>query len=101
MRYIASLCFRFGMIWLGSILSLLTCFAWAFEPSPAGGGCLEVSKPGGYAFVENHDDFDGERARWLKDASGNGHTLTDVDLAYFHVRSRGKLPTLWGKIKKR
>ena len=45
--------------------------------------------------------FDGERARWLKDASGNGHTLTDVDVAYFHVRSRGKLPTLWGKIKKR
>ena len=45
--------------------------------------------------------FDGGRAGWLKDASGNGHTLTDVDLAYFHVRSRGKLPTLWGKIKKR
>ena len=45
--------------------------------------------------------FDGRRAEWLKDASGNGHTLTDVDLAYFHVRSRGKLPTLWGKIKKR
>ena len=39
-------------------LSLPTCFAWAFEPSPAGGGCLEVSKPGGYAFVEDHDDFD-------------------------------------------
>ena len=45
--------------------------------------------------------FDGRRAEWLKDASGNEHTLTDVDLAYFHVRSRGKLPTLWGKIKKR
>ena len=45
--------------------------------------------------------FDGRRARWLKDASGNGHTLTDVDLAYFHVKSRGKLSTLWGKIKKR
>ncbi len=45
--------------------------------------------------------FDGGQAGWLKDASGNGHTLTDVDVAYFHVRSRGKLPTLWGKIKKR
>ena len=39
-------------------LSLPTCFAWTFEPSPAGGGWLEVSKPGGYAFVEDHDDFD-------------------------------------------
>ena len=45
--------------------------------------------------------FDGGRAEWLKDASGNGHTLTDVDVAYFHVDSRGKLPTLWGEIKKR
>ena len=44
--------------------------------------------------------FDGGRAEWLKDASGNEHTLTGVDLAYFHVDSRGKLPTLWGKIKR-
>ena len=44
--------------------------------------------------------FDGGRAEWLKDASGNEHTLTDVDLAYFYVDSRGKLPTLWGEIKR-
>ena len=43
--------------------------------------------------------FDGGRANWLKDASGNGHTLTAVDSVYLHVESRGKLPTLWGKIK--
>ncbi len=45
--------------------------------------------------------FDGGRSEWLKDATGNGHTLTDVDLAYLHVEGHGKLPTLWGKIKKR
>ncbi len=45
--------------------------------------------------------FDGGRSEWLKDASGNGHTLTDVDLAYLHVEGHGKLSTLWGKIKKR
>ena len=43
--------------------------------------------------------FDGGRANWLKDASGNGHTLTAVKSAYLHVESRGKLATLWGKIK--
>ena len=43
--------------------------------------------------------FDGGRANWLKDASGNGHTLTAVDSVYLHVESREKLPTLWGKIK--
>ena len=41
--------------------------------------------------------FDGGRANWLKDASGNGYTLTDVS---FPVEHRGKLPTLWGKIKR-
>ena len=44
--------------------------------------------------------FDGGRANWLKDASGNGHTLTAVDSVYLHVESRGKLPTLWGQIKR-
>ena len=44
--------------------------------------------------------FDGGRANWLKDASGNGHTLTAVKSVYLHVESRGKLPTLWGQIKR-
>lgn len=43
--------------------------------------------------------FGGSRADWLKDASGNGHTLKALDLAY-GVESLGKLPTLWGRIKK-
>ena len=43
--------------------------------------------------------FDGGRSSWLQDTSGNGHTLTAVDSVYLHVESRGKLPTLWGKIK--
>ena len=34
------------------------CLASAVGPSPAGGGWLEVSKPGGYAFIEDHNDFD-------------------------------------------
>ena len=44
--------------------------------------------------------FDGGRANWLKDASGNGHTLTAVKSAYLDVESRGKLATLWGQIKR-
>jgi len=39
------------------LLLLPICRAFAIDPSPAGGGCLEVSKSGGYAFVANHDDF--------------------------------------------
>ncbi len=40
------------------LLLLPICPVSAVEPSPAGGGWLEVAKPGGYAFVEDHDDFD-------------------------------------------
>lgn len=44
--------------------------------------------------------FDGSRAEWLKDASGNGHALTAFDVAYYHVEISEKLPVLWGQIKK-
>ena len=40
-----------------SLLLLPICSVLAFELSPAGGGWLEVSKPGGYAFVADHEDF--------------------------------------------
>ena len=44
------------------LLLLPICLASAVEPSPAGGGWLEVTRPGGYAFVEDHDDFDANLA---------------------------------------
>ncbi len=44
--------------------------------------------------------FDGARAEWLEDSSGHGHTLTAVDLNYYGVEAPGKLPTIWGQVKK-
>ncbi|MDQ1317918.1 MAG: eukaryotic-like serine/threonine-protein kinase [Candidatus Poribacteria bacterium] len=43
--------------------------------------------------------FDGDRTKWLKDASGHEHTLTAVNLNYYSVGVSGKLPTIWGQIK--
>jgi len=43
--------------------------------------------------------FDGDRAAWLKDASGHEHTLTAMNLNYYSIGSHERLPTVWGKVK--
>lgn len=44
--------------------------------------------------------FDGSRDEWLEDASGHGHTLKAVDLNYYSVNRSGRLPAVWGQIKR-
>lgn len=43
--------------------------------------------------------FDGNRADWLDDASGNEHALIGVDLVYYSVKLSGKLSSVWGHLK--
>lgn len=40
------------------VVSTGPVFALEPEPSPVGGGALEITKRGGHVFVEDHDDFD-------------------------------------------
>ena len=43
--------------------------------------------------------FDGNRADWLDDASGNEHALIGANLVYYSVEPSGKLSTVWGHLK--